>query len=233
MRSNYLDNSPTISPACRSLIKTVCLYRTNPRMIALFLLSLETRPETRPTPLPLPPPERCRDGTGGWVRILCRAPSPGSPKLDPAIPESARTKAQEGRLGGRCPSGRASAASASPSLAAPARGPAGLRSQSPATGPPGTRLGRDGGCAKAAEVPAAARNNQRSSSGPSTSTPISFLRPTLRIPQEYSPLYPSPSRSGNNPLGRGTLLQATEVTRGEGGNRSHTPTYSTDHNHPQ
>lgn len=46
-----------------------------------------------------------------------------------------------------------------PALAAPARGHAGLGSQSPATGPPGTRLGRAQGWAKAAKVLAAQPNN--------------------------------------------------------------------------
>lgn len=128
-----------------------------------------------------------------------KGPLPKAPRSWTRLrPESARAEAQEGRLGGRSPSGRATAASDSPSLAAPARGPAGLRSQSPATGPPGTRLGRDGGCAKAAEVTAAVPNDQRNSSGPSTSTPNSFLRPTLGNPRAPRALcIPQPVRKSS------------------------------------
>lgn len=112
----------------------------------------------------------------------CPEAGPGSSQRAPG------PRAQEGRLGGRCPNGRATAASASLSLTAPARGPAGLGSQSPATGPPGTRLGRDRGCAKAAEVPAAAPNNQKSSSSPAPRTP----HPPLSVPTS---LFSDPTRN--------------------------------------
>lgn len=112
--------------------------------------------------LPLPPPEPYRGGTGCSVLLPHSTASQGESEAGPGSARERQgpgPRAQEGRLGGRCPRGRAKAASASSSLAAPARGPAGLGSQSPAIGLPGTRLGRDGGCAKAAEVPAAVSNN--------------------------------------------------------------------------
>ena len=103
-----------------------------------------------------------------WFRLRPRSLQRCVPRSPEAGPGSGQRgpgpRAQKGRLGGRRPSGRASAASVSSPLAAPARGPAGLGSQSPATGPPGTRLGRDGGCAKAPEVPVAAPDNRRSCS---------------------------------------------------------------------
>lgn len=149
-------------------------------MISLFILPRRRAPASLPRL-----PQRCAEmGPVAWSSLSAEPRPKASQSWTWLRPESARAEAQEGRLGGRCPSGQATAASASPSLAAPARGPAGLRSQSPATGPPGTRLGRDGSCAKAAEVPAAAPTNQKSSSGPSTSTtPVSFQGFTLGIAQ--------------------------------------------------
>lgn len=79
-----------------------------------------------------------------WFRLRPRSLQRCVPRSPEAGPGSGQRgpgpRAQKGRLGGRRPSGRASAASVSSPLAAPARGPAGLGSQSPATGPPGTRL---------------------------------------------------------------------------------------------
>lgn len=133
----------------------------------------------------------------------------------------------------RGPCGRAKAAGASSSLAVPARGPSGLGSQSPATGPPGTRLGRDGGCAKAAEVPSAAPNYQRSSSRrPSSITyPLPdffFSDPRREYPQ--SPLSMHPPARWEIILRWGAMLQAAEVSLA-GGRVSplYKPIYSTDH----
>ena len=146
-----------------------------------------------------------------WLRLRPRSLQRCVPRSPEAGPGSGQRgpgpRAQKGRLGGRRPSGRAAAASVSSPLAAPARGPAGLGSQSPATGPPGTRLGRDGGCAKAAEVPTAAPDNRRSCS-PNPVPQLHHL-PHLfsQIPRGYTPRTPlfthPPSRSGNNPCAGG------------------------------
>lgn len=148
------------------------------------------------TRAPMPPSLASAGAVRRWDPLFDPLSSPRRvPRCPEAGPGSSQRapgpRAQEGRLGGRCPNGRATAASASLSHTAPARGPAGLGSQSPATSPPGTRLGRDRGCAKAAEVPAAAPNNQKSSSSPAPRThhlPLSgptsffFLRPNPEYP---------------------------------------------------
>lgn len=98
----------------------------------------------------------------------------------------------------------------------PARGPAGLGSQSPATGPPGTRLGRDGGCAKAAEVPSAAPNYQRSSSRPPSSItyplPDFFFSDPRREYPQSDPLFMHPPARWEIILRWGAMLQAAEVS---------------------
>uniref|UniRef100_A0A8C6EVW8 Achaete-scute family bHLH transcription factor 1 n=1 Tax=Marmota marmota marmota TaxID=9994 RepID=A0A8C6EVW8_MARMA len=73
------------------------------------------------------------------ICLVCFAQSTVSPEAGPGSGQRVpRPRAQEGRLGRRCPSRRVTAAGASPTLVAPAHGSTGLSSQSPATGPPGT-----------------------------------------------------------------------------------------------
>lgn len=102
----------------------------------------------------------------------------GFSKLDLVRTESARPRAQGMRPGRHCPSSPMTAAGTSPSLAVPAHGLSGLCSQSPATGPPGTRLGRDGGCAKASKAPATGRDKEGSLSVSSNSVAFHSAQPT-------------------------------------------------------
>ncbi|XP_060512568.1 achaete-scute homolog 1 isoform X2 [Panthera onca] len=90
----------------RSPIKTVYFYCTNqPDDSLFFCLRRDLR--RAPSLLPPPPAERCRDGSGGWVRILQRAASQGAPKLDPA-PAGERQGPGPGRAPGWAQSQRPS-----------------------------------------------------------------------------------------------------------------------------
>lgn len=95
-----------------------------------------------------------------WVRTECQPEGPGM------------------RLGRHCPSSPVTAAGTSPSLAVPAHGLSGLRSQSPATGPPGTRLGRDRGCAKASKAPETGRDKEGRLSVSSNPVTLYSTQPT-------------------------------------------------------
>lgn len=108
----------------------------------------------------------------------------GISKLNLVLTESARPRAQGMRLGRHCPSSPVTAAGTSPSLAVPAHGLSGLCSQSSATGPPGTRLGRDGGCAKASKAPATGRDKEGSFSVSSNSATLYPHCPLLLSPED-------------------------------------------------
>lgn len=111
--------------------------------------------------LPLPPPEPYRGGTGCSVLLPHSTASQGESEAGPG---SARERQGPGPrkgawVGAVQEAERRLQAPPPPSRRQHAAPPGSAPSRLPSAGLPGTRLGRDGGCAKAAEVPAAVSNN--------------------------------------------------------------------------